>query len=110
MSKIDSDNIEKQIKKGTLEFAVLLIINNKNVYSSEILTKLAKAELITTEGTIYPLLSRLTKEGLLDYFWEESCEGSPRKYYSLTQKGEQALKYFEQSWENISKSINYLIL
>jgi PadR family transcriptional regulator PadR len=103
-----NQSIKQQLRKGILEYAVLLIVSKKAVYSSDILDKLSNIDLITTEGTIYPLLNRLNKQKLLSYFWKESSEGSPRKYYELTPQGKKFLAQYEKVWERISKSINLL--
>jgi PadR family transcriptional regulator PadR len=75
-----------QLKKGILTQCVLLVAE-KPVYTSEILTELERAELDIVEGTIYPLLSRLAREGLLVHEWQESPQGPPRKYYQITDYG-----------------------
>src|SRR3954466_4706327 len=92
-STIDGgSNTKSQMRKGILEFCALLIISRGRIYASEILLKLKDADLIVVEGTLYPLLSRLRTAGLLDHSWEESKSGPPRKYYTLTDKGKEALK------------------
>jgi len=72
-----------QLRKGLLEFIVLKVIAEHKVYAADILTKLRKTEFSTQEGTLYPLLSKLRREGFLDYEWVESESGPPRKYYVL---------------------------
>ena len=77
-------NIEKtkaQMRKGVLEYCILSIITEKEVYASDIIGRLKDAKLIVVEGTLYPLLTRLKNDGLLSYRWEESKSGPPRKYY-----------------------------
>ncbi len=103
------ENIKAQIRKGILDFTVLIIIAAKEVYASEILAKLKKTDLIIVEGTLYPLLSRLKRHELVQYVWKESKNGPPRKYYQLTPKGKQAIKELKISWEDLYKSINTLI-
>lgn len=103
------ENIKAQIRKGILDFTVLIIIEKSETYSSDILKKLKKTDLIVVEGTLYPLLSRLKRQGLLNYKWRESKSGPPRKYYTLTKKGESALKNLKESWESLHTSINSLI-
>lgn len=103
------ENIQAQLRKGILEFAILLIIRKKEVYASEIIEKLKKTDLIVVEGTLYPLLSRLKRNEVLEYVWKESKSGPPRKYYKLTKKGEEVLKGLESSWKSLYKSINSLI-
>ncbi len=103
------DNIKAQIRKGILELAILLIVESGQVYASEILKKLKDTELIVVEGTLYPLLSRLKRHGLVGYVWKESKSGPPRKYYKLTAKGKGALAGLKNSWKSLYKSINSLI-
>jgi PadR family transcriptional regulator PadR len=103
------ENIQAQIKKGLLEYSILLIIKQKKVYASEIIEKLKDTDLIVVEGTLYPLLSRLRKHELVEYEWKESKSGPPRKYYKLTKKGREALVDLSKTWVGLSKSINTLI-
>jgi PadR family transcriptional regulator, regulatory protein PadR len=102
------ENIEQQMRKGLLEYAVLNIISKGEVYSSEILEILIDSELITTEGTLYPLLSRLKSQNILEYFWQESENGPPRKYYKLTNQGKDLLDRQKEIWDKITKSISSL--
>ena len=97
------------MRKGVLEFAILLIISRGRVYSSEILSELKKSDLLVVEGTLYPLLSRLRGSGLLDHEWEESKSGPPRKYYTLTEKDEDTLVEIKKTWKTLSASIQSLI-
>jgi PadR family transcriptional regulator PadR len=101
-------NNKAQMRKGVLEYCTLLILKNEDCYSTDILEKLKSAELIVVEGTLYPLLTRLKNMELLSYRWEESTQGPPRKYYSLTEKGEEALKELDKSWNELVESINTL--
>lgn len=103
------ENIQAQIKKGIIEFSILLIIEGGEVYASDILKKLKTTDLIVVEGTLYPLLSRLKRNELVEYAWKESKTGPPRKYYKLTVKGKEALKGLKKSWEGVYKSINSLM-
>lgn len=105
----ESENTKAQMRKGILEFCILLMIGKGRMYATRIIKELKKADLIVVEGTIYPLLSRLKKAGLLDYTWEESQSGPPRKYYTLTKDGEETLKNLEATWKTFSASINELI-
>lgn len=97
------------MKKGSLEFAILLIIAKRRVYASEIIEALKKADLIVVEGTLYPLLSRIKKDDLIMYSWEESKNGPPRKYYTLTDRGEQLLANLQTTWGSLTSSINSLV-
>lgn len=94
------------IKKGLLELVVLKIISQDKVYVANILSRLNNTEFATQEGTLYPLLSRLRREGALEYEWKESDAGPPRKYYSLTPKGRQQLNTLIFYWNNLDKTIN----
>ncbi|MAF79790.1 PadR family transcriptional regulator [bacterium] len=107
--EFDLENAKAQIRKGILEFPVLLIIAEGRSYASDIIKKLKKADLIIVEGTLYPLLSRLRHLGLVEYTWEESKSGPPRKYYTLTRKGREILKQLESVWKGLNNSINALI-
>lgn len=103
------ENTKAQMRKGILEFCILLVISQGKIYASDILKELKKADLIVVEGTLYPLLSRLKDAELLEYTWEESKSGPPRKYYALTPKGKETLKNLMTTWTKLSKSINSLI-
>ncbi len=106
--EINTENTKAQMRKGILEFCILLIISKGKVYSTDILEELKIANLIVVEGTIYPLLTRLKNSGLLSYDWEENRSGPPRKYYSLTSKGKLFLKQLLGTWSSLDKSINLL--
>lgn len=93
------------MRKGLLLYCVLLLCKNGKVYSSDIIKTLRKAELIVVEGTLYPLLSRLAKEKLLGYEWQESEQGPPRKYYWLTSDGEIVLKKARAIYLKLHKSV-----
>jgi len=107
-NKIDTENTKAQMRKGLLEYCILLIISRGRTYAQDILNELKEANMIVVEGTMYPLLSRLRNSELLEYVWEESKTGPPRKYYSLTRKGRDALENLNNTWEKLSKSINSL--
>ena len=79
------------IRKGLLEFLILRIVSADKVYVADILQRLSATEFATQEGTLYPLLSKMRREGLVDYEWQESEAGPPRKYYRLTAKGKSQL-------------------
>lgn len=89
------------IRKGLLEFAVAKIIASEPVYAADILSRLAGTEFATQEGTLYPLLSKMRREELLEYDWQESETGPPRKYYRLTTKGRAQLKETEKYWQEL---------
>ncbi len=102
---ISTDNITSQMRKGFLEYCILLIINKKPVYVSDIIAELKEAHLIVVEGTLYPLLSRLKNAGVLNYHWQESVQGPPRKYYELTADGRVFLQELEGVWNDIQHTI-----
>mgnify|MGYP001019031602 CR=1 FL=1 len=104
------DDWKSQIKRGTLEYCILLLIQNRSYYGYEIIEELSKYPIITAkESTIYPLLRRLLKEEYLTSFWQESTEGlPPRKYYTITEKGSVYLECMSNEWENLVNAITIL--
>ncbi|MBD5164090.1 MAG: PadR family transcriptional regulator [Bacteroidales bacterium] len=102
------DNLKSQMRKGMLEYCVLLLLKHGDAYASEIIGRLKEAHLILMEGTLYPLLTRLKNDGLLSYRWEESPSGPPRKYYSLTPIGFEFLEQLELSWDEIVSTVNHI--
>jgi len=93
------------MRKGVLEFVILQLLSKKEMYPSDIIGELKESKLIVVEGTLYPLLTRLKNAGLLDYRWEESKSGPPRKYYKLTQLGEQFLSELSQTWHELVHAV-----
>lgn len=100
------ENSKAQMRKGILEFCVLGIISGKEAYPSEIINELKEAKLIVVEGTLYPLLTRLKNAGLLQYRWEESTSGPPRKYYALTDDGRTFLNEMHDTWNRLSNAVS----
>ena len=96
------------IRKGLLEFLILKIIAADKVYAADILKHLSTTDFATQEGTLYPLLSRMRRDGLLDYEWQESGVGPPRKYYELTAKGRAQLTALNQYWKRLNATIAQL--
>jgi PadR family transcriptional regulator PadR len=96
------------LRNGLLEFLVLDIVSSGEVYVADILERLASTDFATREGTVYPLLSRMRREGLLDYAWRESTAGPPRKYYRLTQLGRDQLADFRAYWTSLTNLIEEL--
>ncbi|RYG75358.1 PadR family transcriptional regulator [bacterium] len=96
------------LRKGLLEFVILRIINVDKVYVADMLRRLAATEFATQEGTLYPLLSRLRREDLVDYEWKESESGPPRKYYQLTAKGRTALGELDAYWTTLNHTLTEL--
>ncbi len=109
MDEQTTENTKAQMRKGILEFCILLIISKGEVYASDILLKLKISDLLVVEGTLYPLLSRLKTSGLLSYNWKESESGPPRKYYQLTDKGKETLANLKSTWSTLTKSITSLL-
>lgn len=96
------------IRKGLLEYALLKVISSDKVYVADMLKRLEDTEFATQEGTLYPLLSRLRRENLVDYEWRESETGPPRKYYELTRKGAAQLAELDSYWKRLTATINQL--
>lgn len=96
------------LRKGLLEFLLLKIIAADKVYAADILEQLRDTEFATQEGTLYPLLSKMRREELLDYEWQESEAGPPRKYYKLTAKGRDQLREISDYWKTINDTVKRL--
>jgi PadR family transcriptional regulator, regulatory protein PadR len=96
------------IRKGLLEFAVMNVIKAEPVYAADIIERLASTEFSTQEGTLYPLLSKMRRDQLLDYDWQESESGPPRKYYRLTSQGKERLAETEAYWQKIITTLKNL--
>jgi PadR family transcriptional regulator len=96
------------IRKGLLEFLILKIVAADKVYAADILERLSETEFETQEGTLYPLLSKMRRDGLLDYEWQESDAGPPRKYYELTSKGKSQLADLNDYWKQLNATITQL--
>lgn len=105
---MDVNNAKSQMRKGMLEYCILLLLNRQPAYATDIITRLKEAELLVVEGTLYPLLTRLKNDGLLAYQWKESTQGPPRKYYELTTQGQIFLLELDKAWGEISNTVNYL--
>ena len=99
---------ETQMRKGMLVYCVLLLLKDGKVYTSELIRSLHQAELLVVEGTLYPLLNRLAKDGLLAYEWQESEQGPPRKYYWLTDAGTELLKELKVVYHKLHISVSTL--
>lgn len=99
------NNIKSQMRKGLLEYCILGIISREEAYASDILDTLKQANLLVVEGTIYPLLTRMKNEELLTYRWQESTSGPPRKYYALTEQGQELLTQLHDEWKGIQKAV-----
>lgn len=99
------ENTKAQMRKGVLEFCILSILHGERMYASDILSKLKEAKLLVVEGTLYPLLTRLKNAGLLEYEWEESTSGPPRKYYLLTGTGQEFLEELRGTWNELQNAV-----
>lgn len=103
------ENTQVQMRKGILEFCILHIISRGEVYASDMLEELTSAKIMVVEGTLYPLLTRLRKAGLVEYKWVESTSGPPRKYYTLTEAGKSFLEQLDDTWDELMKSTTKII-
>lgn len=105
---MEIDNAKAQMRKGVLELCILSLLSRGDAYANDLINKLKEVQMIVVEGTLYPLLTRQKNAGLLNYRWEESPQGPPRKYYSLTEKGEQYLNELLASWDTLVETVNQL--
>ena len=103
-----AEQLATQLRKGYLAYCVLTICSPEKKYTSEIIARLRGAEMVVVEGTIYPLLSRLLKDGLLAYEWQESEQGPPRKYYKTTEYGDAVLGEVTKKIEELNKTLKKL--
>jgi PadR family transcriptional regulator PadR len=99
------ENTKAQMRKGVLEYCILLVLDGKPLYASDIIDELKYSKMIIVEGTLYPLLTRLKNDGLLGYRWEESTQGPPRKYYELTDEGKEFLHELGDSWNELVEAV-----
>ena len=100
-----------QLRRGVLEFCVLALLRDGERYSFELVRALGDAEgLVTSEGTLYPLLGRLRRDGMVQTTWRESATGPPRRYYRLTGEGDAALRAFAAKWDQFRDSVDALML
>ena len=106
--KVQADNVKSQMRKGFLEYCILLTLRNNQAYASDIINALKKGKFIIVEGTLYPILTRLKNNELLNYTWVESSSGPPRKYYHLTEKGNEFLKELDAAWSEICYIVDYV--
>ncbi|MBR8535093.1 PadR family transcriptional regulator [Carboxylicivirga mesophila] len=102
------ENAKAQMRKGVLEYCILLILSNNDAYASDIINQLKEAKMIVVEGTLYPLLTRLKNAKLLSYRWEESTQGPPRKYYALTDEGRTFLGEMDASWQALVNAVELI--
>jgi PadR family transcriptional regulator PadR len=102
------ENTQVQMRKGILEYCILQIVSRGEVYASDMLVELTSAKIMVVEGTLYPLLTRLRKSGLVEYKWVESNSGPPRKYYKLTGEGTSFLNNLSTTWNDLVKSTKHI--
>ena len=107
--KMNTDNIQVQLRKGVLELCILNIISRGEVYTSDMIQELTQAKMMVVEGTLYPLLTRLKNSGFLDYKWVESPSGPPRKYYMLTEPGSRFLTELGNTWLEMASSVSQIM-
>lgn len=100
-----AEQLAVQLRKGFLAYCVLLICGESAQYTSDIIGRLREAELVVVEGTIYPLLGRLHKDGLLEHEWRESEQGPPRKYYRLTPYGKAVVRHMKGHIETLNTTL-----
>ena len=102
------ENTKAQMRKGVLEYCILSILATNDAYASDIINQLKEVRMIVVEGTLYPLLTRQKNAGLLSYRWEESQQGPPRKYYTLTEQGRSFLDELDKSWKDLITAVNLI--
>ena len=105
---MNTENARAQMRKGVLELCALRVLGRGEAYASGISEALKQADLLVVEGTLYPLLTRMKNSGWLDYRWEESKSGPPRKYYQLTEEGRNLLEALNQEWTGFVDAVNSL--
>jgi PadR family transcriptional regulator PadR len=99
-----------QMRRGTLQYCVLALLADEERYGFDLVKELAEVEgMVTSEGTIYPLLARLRKEGLVETSWQESPSGPPRRYYRLTATGRAALEAFAGEWKRFRDAVDHFV-
>jgi len=103
-----AEQLAVQLKKGFLAYCVLKVCDGKPMYTSDIIKRLSSAELVVVEGTIYPLLSRLQKDGLLMHEWQESEQGPPRKYYKITPYGSEVMAHVTKKIATLNATLKKL--
>ncbi|WP_438944906.1 PadR family transcriptional regulator [Sediminibacterium sp.] len=105
---MDIQNTQSQMRKGVLEFCILSIIRQGEVYPSDLVDRMKAANLHILEGTLYPLLTRLKNAELLNYRWVESNSGPPRKYFVMTEKGLAFYSELERTWKELAGAVQVL--
>ena len=103
-----TDNLFKPLRRGLLEFAVLTTLSVGRHYAGDLVERLGETPFATQEGTLYPLLSKMRRDGLLDHEWEESESGPPRKYYRVTESGTERLRQLTAYWRQLDGTLTEL--
>jgi PadR family transcriptional regulator PadR len=107
---VNQDALLTQMRRGTLLYCVLAILEDEERYGFDLVRSLAEVDgMVTSEGTIYPLLSRLRRDALVETTWQESTEGPPRRYYRLTEAGRSALAAFRQEWSRFRDAVDHFV-
>jgi PadR family transcriptional regulator PadR len=105
-----TEKLLAQMRRGAIEYCVLALLQSEDRYGFEITRELSEADgLVTSEGTVYPLLTRLRNDGMVDTYWRESTEGPPRRYYRITPNGKRALKSFVEQWARFRDSVDAIL-
>jgi PadR family transcriptional regulator, regulatory protein PadR len=102
---MNTENAKAQMRKGVLEYCILSILSEQDCYATDVINKLKDSKMIVVEGTLYPLLTRQKNAGLLNYRWEESTQGPPRKYYTITDQGKAFLDELDASWNELIEAV-----
>ena len=102
---MNEENVKAQMRKGILEYCILAIRARGDSYAPKIIAELKEAKMIVVEGTLYPILTRQKNLGLLSYRWQESTQGPPRKYYSLTAEGMEYLALLDEAWDEMVEQV-----
>ena len=106
----EAGNLVAQMRRGVLPYCVLAMVRDKELYGFQLVQALSGIDgMVTGEGTIYPLLARLRRQGLVETTWQESAAGPPRRYYRLTPAGREALADFAGSWRRLRDSVDDLL-
>jgi PadR family transcriptional regulator PadR len=106
----DTEKLLAQMRRGSIEYCVLALLRSGDRYGLDITRELASTDgLVTSEGTVYPLLTRLRNDGLVDTYWQESNEGPPRRYYRITSNGSLALKAFIEQWDRFRDGVDSIL-
>lgn len=100
------ENANAQMRKGVLELCILSVLSRGDAYTTDLINILKGVQMIVVEGTLYPMLNRQKNAGFLSYRWEESPQGPPRKYYSITDKGREYLSEIDKGWNQLVETVN----